>query len=458
MEEGSNAQPVPDTALPDDLPPAEIKSHLAEIAAAHSRADSLLAAIQQQADTAAANNNGIEKLSRLRRKSRHEIDEQSTAMKEAVASLQQQLDSANGLIAEIANLHGNAQATFHQTVEAKDQAAEALQSVQTLLLTATENANQVEAIRASAEQTQGAIATKSDHIEDGRLHSDGVLGEIDRLLTAAQQSTANAEAQHQASRTVMQNLNDLYESVQVVQADIASNAEVVSNLRKQCEEHTTAAKKLADIADETDRNVKAYELRLTELDQATADRLKTIEGLLPGAASAGLASAFNQRRVDFKWPQRIWQGIFVGSVLTLAGIAWLEIGLIFDPISILTWDRLGLSLLRRMPLAAPLIWLALHASGKAALAQRVEEDYAFKETVSRSFEGYRREMADLEGKALPESALSRFCTGVLGIITNPPGRIYEKHPLNETPLNAFADVSKKIADLTSSLSRSKGDP
>jgi len=99
----------------------------------------------------------------------------------------------------------------------------------------------------------------------------------------------------------------------------------------------------------------------------------------------------------------------------------------------------------------PLIWLAFHSSHKAALAQRVEEDYAFKEAVSRSFEGYRREMAEIEGKAAPESALSRFCAGVLSVITNPPGRIYEKHQLTKTPLNALAESAVPIAEAASKL-------
>ena len=111
-----------------------------------------------------------------------------------------------------------------------------------------------------------------------------------------------------------------------------------------------------------------------------------------------------------------------------------------------------MSLLFRLPFALPMIWLAFHSSHKAALAQRLEEDYGFKETVSRSFEGYRREMADLEGKVQPHSPLARLCSGVLGVVTDPPGRIYEKHPLNKTPLNALAESAAPIAEATAKMS------
>ncbi|MFN7866206.1 MAG: hypothetical protein ACK5TX_02265, partial [Planctomyces sp.] len=188
-----------------------------------------------------------------------------------------------------------------------------------------------------------------------------------------------------------------------------------------------------------------------DLEKMAAERLMTIESLLPSAASAGLASAFNQRRMHYTWPQRVWQGVFVCCVLALMAIAALEFGFFAKASEDVTWDKLGLSLLHRLPYALPLIWLAVHASGKAAMAQRVEEDYAFKETVSRSFEGFRREMAELEGKAAPDSALSRLCSGVLTIITSPPGRIYETLPLNQTPLKLVVDSASPIANAASKL-------
>jgi len=383
---------------------------------------------------------------------------QSLAATEAVANLQEQLGLAKSLIAEVTSLHSNAQATSNQTLEVKAQAAAAFQSLQSLVSTATENANRVEAIKTGAEQAQGVIATKSQHIEDGRIHADKVRADIDRLLTEAQQSSTNAEAQHQASRSASENLNSLYASAQTVKANTDSNAEAVAKSRQQCEEHEAKTRKLAEIADTSEEKVSAYEARLAQLEQTAAERLKTIEGLLPGAASAGLASAFNQRRGHYEFPQRLWQSVFVITVLGLfvlaglhAGPNGLEYGLLPKADAALTWDHLGLSLLYRLPFALPLIWLAFHASHKAALAQRVEEDYAFKETVSRSFEGYRREMAELEGKAAPQSPLSRLCTGVLSVITNPPGRIYEKHPLNKTPLNAVAESVAPLADAASRM-------
>lgn len=415
------------------------------IASALAQANSLVVAIGSHADTAAAAVNQIEEKRLVAEKSRGEIDGQLTAMKEAVSSLQLQLDSAKLLIAEVANLHGNAQTTSNQTVEVKAQAAAALQSLQTLLGTATESANRIEAVKTSADQTQSVIATKSDHIEGGRVHADKVRGEIDRLFTRAQQSATNAEAQHEASQTALKNLNGLYASAQTVKATVDSNAQSVVSVLEECKGHATTTKALADIAEQTEERVRDYQQRLAELEKQSNELKEKIKTLLPSAASAGLAAAFHDRRAHFKWPQRIWQWVFVASVLALFGIAALEFKLFPELNTALTWDQLGLSLMHRLPFAAPIIWLAFHASGKSALAQRVEEDYGFKETVSRAFEGYRREMTELEGKASPQSAVLRLCEGVLSVITNPPGRIYEKHSLNDTPVKALAESAERLA-------------
>jgi len=136
--------------------------------------------------------------------------------------------------------------------------------------------------------------------------------------------------------------------------------------------------------------------------------------------------------------------VFVVSVLALLVRAGLEFSLFTAEKVAMTWDRLGLSLAHRLPFALPLIWLAFHSSHNAALAQRVEEDYAFKETVSRSFEGYRREMAELEGKAQAHSPLARLCSGVLGVVTAPPGRIDENHALNRTPFDGVASAAEPV--------------
>ena len=60
-------------------------------------------------------------------------------------------------------------------------------------------------------------------------------------------------------------------------------------------------------------------------------------------------------------------------------------------------------------------------------------------------------MADLGDKATPQSALLLLCEGVLNVITNPPGRIYEKHKLITTPLSAVAESARPLGEAAAKI-------
>lgn len=363
------------------------------------------------------------------------IAEALTTSTESAELLRQRADDAKAVGTELTSLIAQVQARAQQANETMGQANAALEAARTLASAASESAARIEGLKTKIEQEAQVAEQRSKHIEDGRKYVDEKRAEIDIVANGAQQAASAAEAQQQASRKVVEDLGAIFAATQTQKGTIDGLAEELQRVLKQCEGHAVTTKGLATVAQEVGERVAGYESKLQELEKRANERLKTIDGLLPGAASTGLASAFGKRREHFKWPMRIWQGAFMFSLIALIVIAWIEFGLLTKPDATLSWDHLALMLVHRLPFMAPLIWLAYYASTKAALAQRVEEDYAFKETVSRSFEGYRREMSDLEGKTTPQSALDKLCGGVLGVVTSPPGRIYEKHPLVQSPFS-----------------------
>ena len=356
-----------------------------------------------------------------------------------MGNLEKQLQDAKALITTVETLQSN-------TAAINGQALDALKLLQLA-------ASEITTTRTAVEQDQAAITTKSAHIQDACLHADKVRVDLDAALVAAQQSATNSESQNAASKVASDNLSALVVAAQAAKTAIDVHVSLAAERRQQCDEHAEVTKKLSDTAAETDERIANYESKLSDLDREIAKRMTTIDSLLPGATSAGLASAFRSRCAHFVAPQKFWQWVFLGALGGLIAVAAGEYWAVTGNANADIWQSLGMSLLRRLPLVLPLIWLAIHASHKGALAQRVEEDYAFKETVSSAFEGYRREMKELEGKAAPDSPLARYCEGVLSVITNPPGRIYEKHSLSQTPLNALAEFAGPIAEAISKLTK-----
>jgi len=178
---------------------------------------------------------------------------------------------------------------------------------------------------------------------------------------------------------------------------------------------------------------------LAELTSGYSELNKKIEGLLPNATSAGLASAFRNQKERFRKPQRNWLVTFVITIGLL-----LAVGLVGSPIigmsvtneSSETWDGILRHIAFRLPIIVPLVWLGIYAGRNYMLALRVEEEYAFKEAVSTAFEGYKREMANIPavgGSSTPPLVV--LCENVLLALAQRPGRIYEGRHEDITPLS-----------------------
>jgi hypothetical protein len=111
------------------------------------------------------------------------------------------------------------------------------------------------------------------------------------------------------------------------------------------------------------------------------------------------------------------------------------------------WGELARLWLARLPIAGALIWLALHASREAALAKRLEEDYGYKAAIASCFEGFRKQMSEIDNSTVPNSQLAKLCGNTLATIASPPGRIYNAHKLVVSPTDEIADVAKAVTSV-----------
>ena len=145
--------------------------------------------------------------------------------------------------------------------------------------------------------------------------------------------------------------------------------------------------------------------------------------------------------------QIIWGSFFVVTIvcLIISGSSGIS--------SILTaatagspdsWDQILRHLASRLPIVAPLVWLAIYAGRHYTLALRVEEEYSFKEAVSTSFEGYKKELANISGAEHPP--IVTLCENVLQTLAQRPGRIYEGRQEDITPFSQFKSILEKTLD------------
>ena len=357
------------------------------------------------------------------------------------------LKSAQSGVATIAELVEEAKATATAVTESQKLTATALTDAQAKLAEITAAAAQAVAAKTQIVADQGVIATKSDHIQKAQEHADTVRANLDRELTAAKQQATEAEGQKTRAQSTADTATELLTGVRTTKGAVDKDAEAVVTALKAAEQSAAVTKGLAEKSAAVEERVTGYESRLADLESQCAAQLKTIEGLLSGATSAGLAHAFDERRRQtFLEPQRKWEKVFVRSVVVIALLAGASLLQMYWGEAAPTFDEVLVMWLSRAPVAVVLVWLALHASRESALAKRLEEDYGYKSAIASCFEGFRKQMSEISKDVAANSPLAKLCEDTLTTLASPPGRIYDKHKLTISPADEVMKAAKTVAD------------
>jgi hypothetical protein len=322
-----------------------------------------------------------------------------------------------------------------------NQSAALLANIETQQADSSATATFAAAAKAQIADAQGVIATKSAHIQDAQTHADKIRGDLDRTLTAAQAQLTDIEGNKDRAKTTADTVAAQQAAIAASKTAGEADALLAKNAAAAATADALTTKSLADKAAAVESRVAGYESRLADFEQRAAKQLQDILDLLPGATSAGLAHAFDKRRNTFLEPSKRWQWIFVGSIIALALLAVTGLFQVYNNGS-LTYGELFRHWLSRAPIAASLVWLALHASRESGLAKRLEEDYGYKSAIASSFQGFQQQMREIGATAAPNSPLGKLCDDTLLTLATPPGRIYEKHALNVTPSTELAALAK----------------
>ena len=365
---------------------------------------------------------------------------QQQAESDERAQLKKEVDEAQATLATLKSRLEEVDSIRASLLETLDAAKAKLSEIQTVASAAI-----VAGTKISDEQS--LIASKSEHINGAKVHADKIRVELDQIQTSLTQKATEAEGLRTRAQSASDSSTECLNAIRAQKVQTDSELATITAARDVAKTSSSATKDLADIAETVEQQVRNYEKRLEELSAESSKQLTEIVGLLPGATSAGLAHAFDDRRKTFMKPGTRWQWVFVGSVVSLVLLAVTGLWNVYRSGSPLTWDELARLWVARLPIAGALIWLALHSSRESALAKRLEEDYGYKAAIAASFQGFQKQMADI-GSTTPEgSPLSKLCQDTLLTIASPPGRIYDKHKLTVTASGEIASGASRIMSL-----------
>lgn len=356
----------------------------------------------------------------------------------------------------ISGIKGSAEADANAVATFRQQANEVLAGLTTSRASAESDAKVIGELRRAVDERVPEVQeivqkmmTRLTEAEAQRVEIESVRKEFSTLKEEATAARDTAKSKSDSAEKMAEKASGYFSQIttQHKESDVAA---------QEIQQHLETSKESADELQaivaklkKSNETAVAYEGELKKLRVQSEELNKRIIELLPGATSAGLASAFNSQCSRFKRPQKQWLWTFLICLGLLVMISTPSFIAAISGKPASDWDEIIRSILMRLPLAVPLVWLAIYSGRNYMLSVRMEEDYAYKEAVSRSFEGYKREMetiATTEGiaDAIP---LTTLCSNVLRAIAERPGRIYESKTRDLSPLGEAQGAVEEATDL-----------
>jgi len=340
----------------------------------------------------------------------------------------------------IAQTRGKVEADVAWLASTKKEAQEALQAIATTRAAADTDGKTAADLRSAAERDSAAATAARTSAETSVAAVQKAQTDVAALLQDATNGGAAVASAKASTEAALSAAQTAQAAVAESLARAISDANAIEARGKESKATLDAITDTATKVKDTRTKVDEYETELDRMKAAYAALEGKVEGLLPRAASASLASAFREQKQRFKNPLRAWVATFAGALLALFITGF--VGLDFSSDS---WTAILRHFVQRLPIVVPAVWLAVFSGRNYMLAVRAQEEYAFKEAVSTAFEGYKREMSSIELPAGVQSPIISLYESVLRVLSLRPGRIYEGKHDDITPLAPLTKALEPIA-------------
>ena len=172
----------------------------------------------------------------------------------------------------------------------------------------------------------------------------------------------------------------------------------IQELNKEAVETKKEIDEIKEDVDDTEKSITDFSSRLFEGEEAIENKIQIfqknskeqfnelrakIEGLLPGATSAGLASSYQDAQKEKKtWPYGIG---FVVSLIVLMSAYIYSFVYNSPPTDFST-------IFIRATIGFPLIWIAWFCRRSLSQMTRISEEYRHKEKMMRIYDGFSKQI------------------------------------------------------------------
>jgi hypothetical protein len=210
-------------------------------------------------------------------------------------------------------------------------------------------------------------------------------------------------------KEMVSRIEQAHETAEQLPTDLASLKEARETIGNLVTEST--ADKAATLAVKTE--IERLQAELNNASKEAKDILKECKSTYAAATSVGLAAAFSERSDSLSTSMWVWVGGLVLSLSVGGYFGSAQLQKLLELMAQKDISSLSMSInfiMAILSIGAP-VWFSWLATKQIGQRFKLSEDYAFKASVSRAYEGFHKETAkfgkEMEAKLL-SSALTRL--------------------------------------------------
>ena len=222
-----------------------------------------------------------------------------------------------------------------------------------------------------------------------------------------------------------ESLEETESEIKAIYKDLKEKHDLIYKLLPESENSRDKIQNLYEISKkeilETNKNFQDksseltdhYKNRIDEFDSRASVLLDKCDKLLRGSTSYGLAGAFNEKAKSLKWSIRLWSGALAGSLGCAGLLGYIRLSTLEKIIQNgnLSPSLITIEILISIASILGPLWFAWIATKQISQRFKLAEDYDFKASISKAYEGYREESIDIDPEfreRLFDNALTRL--------------------------------------------------
>ena len=218
---------------------------------------------------------------------------------------------------------------------------------------------------------------------------------------------------------------------------------------KRMEEESIKASQRIDSMEKTILQAEARATMSAEEASAVVDKCDEAYRI---TTSQGLAAAFDSRAEKLRKSTNWWAGWLALALISGAGLGLLRISALSTVLANEhpNWGAVALHMVLSVVSVGAPLWFAWMATKQIQQRFKLAEDYAFKASVAKAYEGYRKEAADID-----EAFVSRLFASALTRLEEVPLRMIDGEKSHGGPYHELvhSDGFKAALEKSEALAR-----